>query len=136
MQCQTFFKNSILKFVIALKLKCVTFLVTFKLSANKETTDEELEEMLETGNVAVFTGDVSFAILSFLQAKKTACEKIWFFFIFLQIVVQTQEARQALADIEARHEEIINLEKNIRELRDLFIEMASLVETQVNMQNI
>jgi syntaxin 1A len=46
-------------------------------------------------------------------------------------VVQTQEARQALADIEARHEEIINLEKNIRELRDLFIEMASLVETQV-----
>jgi t-SNARE complex subunit (syntaxin) len=50
---------------------------------------------------------------------------------FIQIVVQTQEARQALADIEARHHEIITLEKNISELRDLFIEMAGLVAAQV-----
>lgn len=102
----------------------------FKFSANKETTDDELEEMLENGNVAVFTGDVSFVVLSWGN-RQCVRKSETFFYLLAQIVVQTQEARQALKDIEARHEEIIKLEKNIMELRDLFIEMASLVETQV-----
>jgi len=96
-------------------------------AANKETTDDEIEQMLENGNVAVFTGDVWVVCFKVILLGLT-----WF---LLQIVVQTQEARQALADIEARHKEIIKLEQNIRELRDLFIEMASLVETQVKRLN-
>ncbi|KAK8736061.1 hypothetical protein OTU49_005213 [Cherax quadricarinatus] len=66
-------------------------------------TDEELEEMLETGNVEVFTQG---------------------------IIMETQQARQRLADIEARHADIVKLETSIRELHDLFMEMAILVESQ------
>ncbi|XP_069950484.1 syntaxin-1A-like isoform X4 [Cherax quadricarinatus] len=69
-------------------------------------TDEELEEMLETGNVEVFTQG---------------------------IIMETQQARQRLADIEARHADIVKLETSIRELHDLFMEMAILVESQGEM---
>lgn len=55
----------------------------------------------------------------------------FFFSLFVQIITDTQQARQNLADIEARHEDIMKLEKSIRELHDLFIDMASLIETQV-----
>lgn len=41
------------------------------------------------------------------------------------------KARQTVADIEDRHADIINLEKSIRELRDMFVDMAVLVESQV-----
>jgi t-SNARE complex subunit (syntaxin) len=36
-----------------------------------------------------------------------------------------------LADIEARHEDIIKLEASIKELYDMFMDMAMLVESQV-----
>ncbi|XP_045615848.1 syntaxin-1A isoform X1 [Procambarus clarkii] len=69
----------------------------------RDTTDEELEQMLETGNVEIFTQG---------------------------IIMETQQARQSLADIEARHDDIIKLETSIRELHNLFMDMAVLVETQ------
>uniref|UniRef100_T1JVE3 t-SNARE coiled-coil homology domain-containing protein n=1 Tax=Tetranychus urticae TaxID=32264 RepID=T1JVE3_TETUR len=71
----------------------------------KSTTNEELEEMLESGNPAIFTQG---------------------------IMTDTQQARQTLADIEARHADIIKLENSIRELHDMFMDMAMLVESQVN----
>jgi len=37
-----------------------------------------------------------------------------------------------LEDVTARHAEILKLEKSIRDLRDLFVEMSILVETQVS----
>lgn len=43
-----------------------------------------------------------------------------------------QQARQTLADIEARHADIIKLETSIRELHDMFVDMAVLVESQVS----
>jgi len=46
--------------------------------------------------------------------------------------METQQARQTLADIEARHADIIKLENSIRELHDMFMDMAMLVENQVN----
>lgn len=49
----------------------------------------------------------------------------------LQIMTDTQQAKQSLADIEARHEDIIKLEKSIKELHDMFMDMAMLVESQV-----
>lgn len=48
-----------------------------------------------------------------------------------QIIMETQQAKQTLADIEARHADIIKLENSIRELHDMFMDMAMLVESQV-----
>ncbi|CAB3371129.1 syntaxin-1A isoform X2 [Cloeon dipterum] len=72
----------------------------------KKTTNEELEEMLESGNSAVFTEG---------------------------IIMETQQAKQTLADIQARHADIIKLENSIRELHDMFMDMAMLVESQGEM---
>ncbi|XP_066244809.1 syntaxin-1A isoform X1 [Euwallacea similis] len=69
----------------------------------RTTTNEELEEMLEQDNSAVFTQG---------------------------IIMETQQAKQTLADIEARHADIIKLENSIRELHDMFMDMAMLVENQ------
>lgn len=46
-------------------------------------------------------------------------------------MMETQQAKQTLADIEARHSDIIKLENSIRELHDMFMDMAMLVESQV-----
>lgn len=40
-------------------------------------------------------------------------------------------AKQALKDIEARHKDIIKLEKNILELHEMFQDLAELMESQV-----
>lgn len=48
--------------------------------------------------------------------------------------METQQAKQTLADIEARHADIIKLENSIRELHDMFMDMAMLVESQVGCQ--
>ncbi|CAD1474119.1 unnamed protein product, partial [Heterotrigona itama] len=78
----------------------------YSLLAGRATTNEELEEMLEQGNPAVFTQG---------------------------IIMETQQAKQTLADIEARHADIIKLENSIRELHDMFMDMAMLVESQGEM---
>ncbi|XP_064106669.1 syntaxin-1A-like isoform X8 [Macrobrachium nipponense] len=74
----------------------------------RNTTSDELEEMLEKGNPAVFTQG---------------------------IIMETQQAKQTLADIEARHNDIIKLENSIRELHDMFMDMAMLVESQGELMN-
>lgn len=45
--------------------------------------------------------------------------------------METSQAKQTLADIEARHADIMKLENSIRELHDMFMDMAMLVESQV-----
>ena len=76
----------------------------FQEITGRTTTNEELEEMLEQGNAAVFTQG---------------------------IMMDTAQAKQTLADIEARHADIIKLETSIKELHDMFMDMAMLVESQV-----
>lgn len=71
--------------------------------AERYVNDEELEEMLESGSPHIFTQG---------------------------ILTDTQQARRNLADIQARHEDIIKLEKSIRELNELFMDMANLVSAQ------
>ena len=70
----------------------------------RTTTNEELENMLEQGTSAVFTQG---------------------------IIMDTAAAKQTLAEIEARHNDIMKLETSIRELHDMFMDMAMLVESQV-----
>ena len=48
-----------------------------------------------------------------------------------QILTDTSQAKQSLKDIEARHNDIIKLETSIKELHDMFMDMAMLVEQQV-----
>lgn len=48
-----------------------------------------------------------------------------------QIILDSQITRQALNEIESRHKDIIRLESSIKELHDMFMDMAMLVETQV-----
>lgn len=56
---------------------------------------------------------------------------LFFMTCLQQIIMETQQAKQTLADIEARHADIIKLENSIRELHDMFMDMAMLVESQV-----
>ena len=51
--------------------------------------------------------------------------------LWLQIIADTLEAQLALANVKARHEDILKIESSVREVRDLFTEMATLIETQV-----
>lgn len=51
--------------------------------------------------------------------------------VFFQIKMDSQMTKQALNEIETRHNEIIKLETSIRELHDMFVDMAMLVESQV-----
>ncbi|XP_056657662.1 syntaxin-3 isoform X4 [Monodelphis domestica] len=68
----------------------------------KKTTDEELEEMLESGNPAIFTSGI----------------------------IDSQISKQALSEIEGRHKDIVRLESSIKELHDMFVDIAMLVENQ------
>ncbi|NXR80026.1 STX2 protein, partial [Pycnonotus jocosus] len=86
----------------------------------KTTTDEELEEMLESGNPSIFTSDVWMS-LSLCTLPK--------------IISDSQITRQALNEIESRHKDIMKLESSIRELHEMFMDMAMFVETQGEMIN-
>lgn len=71
--------------------------------AGKVVSEDQMDEMLESDNTQIFTQD---------------------------IMVQTAQRRQALGEVEARHQEILRLEADIRELHDMFYDMALLVEEQ------
>lgn len=72
----------------------------------KKTDEDEIERMLESGNPQIFTEG---------------------------ILIETKIAKQTLADIEARHKDILKLEQSIKELHDMFMDMAMLVESQGEM---
>jgi len=67
-------------------------------------TQEEIEQALESGNTQVFADQI-------LDTKHAA-------------------AKDALVYIENRHREILRLEQSIKELHQLFVDMAILVEAQ------
>lgn len=52
-------------------------------------------------------------------------------FCFSKIISDSQITRQALNEIESRHKDIMKLETSIRELHEMFMDMAMFVETQV-----
>lgn len=71
-------------------------------------TDEELDAMLESGQTDVFTQN---------------------------ILIDAQATKQALNEIESRHDEILKLERSIRDLHDMFQYLAMEVEAQGEMVN-
>jgi len=72
----------------------------------QKTDEAEIERMIESGNPQIFTEG---------------------------ILTETRIAKQTLADIEARHKDILKLEESIKELHDMFMDMAMLVEAQGEM---
>nr|XP_046231741.1 syntaxin-2-like isoform X2 [Scatophagus argus] len=75
---------------------------------DKVTTDEELEEMLQRDDLAIFISDINSV---------------------------TRISSQALSEIESRHQDIICLESSIKELHEIFADTAMLLETQGEMIN-
>lgn len=75
---------------------------------DKEATSEELENLLEKDGAAVFVDN---------------------------IVADTLEAQGVLANVKERHEEILKVEKSVQEVRDIFVQIATLVETQGDKMN-
>ncbi|KAK7172353.1 hypothetical protein R3I93_004620 [Phoxinus phoxinus] len=73
----------------------------------RNTTNEELESVLESDN-PIFTSG---------------------------IIMDCNITEQAMNEIETQHNEIIKLETNIRELHDMFMDMAVLVESQGELIN-
>jgi t-SNARE complex subunit (syntaxin) len=49
---------------------------------------------------------------------------------------KTADAKQALAEVNARHDIIIQIEKSLVEVHDLFVQMANMVEQQGDMINV
>ncbi|XP_078134614.1 syntaxin-4 [Sander vitreus] len=78
-----------------------------KITGNN-VTEEELDVMLESGQTDVFTQN---------------------------ILIDAQATRQALNEIESRHDEILKLERSIRDLHDMFQYLAMEVEAQGEMVN-
>ncbi|XP_072311357.1 syntaxin-2-like [Eucyclogobius newberryi] len=75
---------------------------------DKVTTDEALEEMLNCDSLSIFISDVK-------------CD--------------SQLSSEALNEIEFRHVHILSLESSIRELHELFTDIALLVENQGELVN-
>lgn len=46
-------------------------------------------------------------------------------------IIDSQISKQALSEIEGRHKDIVRLESSIKELHDMFMDIAMLVENQV-----
>lgn len=89
--------------------KCVERIQRLASIAKAVVTDERLDDLLEQGNYgAIFNDD---------------------------IITETIEARRALEDVQVRHQELLKIEKSIQELRDLFIDMALLIEHQGELVN-
>ncbi|XP_009697064.1 PREDICTED: syntaxin-3-like, partial [Cariama cristata] len=45
-------------------------------------------------------------------------------------IMDSQISKQALSEIEGRHKDIVRLESSIKELHDMFVDIAMLVENQ------
>ncbi|XP_039993080.1 syntaxin-11a [Xiphias gladius] len=69
----------------------------------KEVTREQIDEMIETGKWNVFSDN---------------------------LLLEGKNARSALNEIENRHKELLELEGRIRDIHELFFQMAMLVEEQ------
>lgn len=69
----------------------------------KEVTGEQVEQMIETGKWNVFSDD---------------------------LLTDGRTARSALNEIENRHKELLELESRIRDIHELFFQLALLVEEQ------
>ncbi|XP_018597008.2 syntaxin-19-like [Scleropages formosus] len=83
--------------------KCKQFIIRQLEVSGREVSEEEVDEMVAQGRWEVFNEN---------------------------ILHEANITRAQLSEIEQRHKELVSLESNMRELRDLFLEIYMLVEEQ------
>ncbi|XP_012531500.2 syntaxin-1A [Monomorium pharaonis] len=83
--------------------KCLLLLQQQRFLLRRQVTSMELDHMLDTQETSLFVDNI-------LEDSKVA--------------------RQQLSDIKSRHNEVLKLEKSLTEIRDMFAEMAFLIEKQ------
>ncbi|RZF31886.1 hypothetical protein LSTR_LSTR015458 [Laodelphax striatellus] len=98
--------ESIIKKQLAIVVESLIGGPVVPVAANQKLTNEELEELFDKQDTSVF-------VENYIQ--------------------KTMEARQNLQDIRDRHQELMNLEKSIIELHEMFGDLAVLVENQGEM---
>ncbi|XP_011782995.1 PREDICTED: syntaxin-19 [Colobus angolensis palliatus] len=89
--------------IAAKQEKCKTFISRQLEVAGKEMSEEEVNDMLHQGKWEVFNES---------------------------LLTEISITKAQLAEIEQRHKELVNLENQIKDLRDLFIQISLLVEEQ------
>lgn len=83
--------------------KCKTFIVRQLEVAGREVSEEEVNDMLHHGKWEVFNES---------------------------LLTETSITKAQLSEIEQRHKELVSLENQVKDLRDLFIQISLLVEEQ------
>jgi hypothetical protein len=101
-------------------------------SAGKQVTDDEVEELLSKGTTSAYTSDVSSSSMVIASRNLSHLSILVSSF---QIVVDAKINKEMLQEIESRHEDLMKLENSIRELHDMFMDMAMLIENQVGHSN-
>ncbi|KAM9201235.1 syntaxin-19 isoform 1-T3 [Dugong dugon] len=89
--------------IAAKQEKCKTFIFRQLEVAGKEVSEEEVNDMLHQGKWEVFNGS---------------------------LLTEINITKAQLSEIEQRHKQLVNLENQIKDLRDLFIQISLLVEEQ------
>ncbi|CDQ85631.1 unnamed protein product [Oncorhynchus mykiss] len=107
-------------------------------------TDEELDGMLESGQTDVFTQNGSIYLRAYdrqLVVGASAEPEERLLILLLDslrpaiILIDAKATKQALNEIESRHDEILKLERSIKDLHDMFRYLAMEVEAQGEMVN-
>ncbi|XP_051563877.1 syntaxin-19 [Myxocyprinus asiaticus] len=83
--------------------KCKQFIIRQLEVSGREVSEEEVDNMIEQGKWEIFNEN---------------------------IMVDAKITRTQLSEIEQRHKELLNLESNMKDLRDLFLDVFMLVEEQ------
>ncbi|XDV30992.1 hypothetical protein PO909_033772 [Leuciscus waleckii] len=89
--------------ILAKQDKCKQFIIRQLEVSGREVSEEEVDNMIEQGKWEIFNEN---------------------------ILVDAKITRAQLSEIEQRHKELLNLESNMKDLRDLFLDVFMLVEEQ------
>ncbi|KAM9245382.1 syntaxin-19 [Leptosomus discolor] len=94
--------------ITAKQEKCRRFIVRQLEVAGKEVSEEEVNDMLQQGKWEIFNEN---------------------------LLTEVKITKAQLSEIEQRHKELVNLENQMKDLKELFIQISVLVEEQGEMIN-
>ncbi|NWH83248.1 STX19 protein, partial [Piaya cayana] len=94
--------------ITAKQEKCRRFIVRQLEVAGKEVPEEEVNDMLQQGKWEIFNEN---------------------------LLTEVKITKAQLSEIEQRHKELVNLENQVKDLKEFFIQISVLVEEQGNMIN-
>ncbi|XP_053312892.1 syntaxin-19 [Spea bombifrons] len=103
------FHNIMLRYnetIASKQAKCKTFIIRQLEVAGKDVSEEEVDKMLEQGKWDIFNEN---------------------------LITEVKITKVKLSEIEQRHKELVNLENQMKELKDLFFQISLLVEEQGEM---